>query len=100
MRWRFNVFSPNYDRKREHKRGEAAVAPVRRADPSKLRHVSGYVKFSLSAVRLFDKIRDAGYEGGYDQVRRYVREKRTLMASEANGPTTATEALLARSALR
>ncbi|MYA63755.1 MAG: hypothetical protein F4139_12825 [Gemmatimonadetes bacterium] len=30
----------------------------------------------LSAVRLFEEIREAGYEGGYDQVRRHVREVR------------------------
>ena len=27
-------------------------------------------------MRLFDEIRAAGYEGGYDQVRRYVRAVR------------------------
>ena len=30
----------------------------------------------LSAVRLFEEIREAGYTGGYDQVRRHVREVR------------------------
>ncbi len=30
----------------------------------------------LSAVRLFDEVRAAGYAGGYDQVKRYVREVR------------------------
>lgn len=30
----------------------------------------------LSAVRLFEEIREAGYRGGYDQVRRHVREIR------------------------
>ncbi len=30
----------------------------------------------LSAVRLFEEIRKAGYEGGYDQVKRHVREVR------------------------
>ena len=36
----------------------------------------------LSAVRLFDEIRAAGYEGGYDQVRRYVREVRPRQPPE------------------
>ena len=31
---------------------------------------------ALSAVRLFEEIRAAGYEGGYDQVRRHVSEVR------------------------
>jgi transposase len=30
----------------------------------------------LSAVRLFEEVRAAGYAGGYDQVKRYVREVR------------------------
>lgn len=30
----------------------------------------------LSAVRLFREIREAGYRGGYDQVRRYAGEVR------------------------
>ena len=31
---------------------------------------------ALSAVRLFEEIREAGYEGGYDQVRRHVSDVR------------------------
>ena len=30
----------------------------------------------LSAVRLFEEVQAAGYAGGYDQVKRYVREVR------------------------
>ncbi len=36
----------------------------------------------LSAVRLFEEIRKAGYEGGYDQVKRHVREVRPLPEPE------------------
>lgn len=36
----------------------------------------------LSAVRLFDEVRAAGYAGGYDQVKRYVREVRPGVPEE------------------
>ena len=36
----------------------------------------------LSAVRLFDEVQAAGYTGGYDQVKRHVREVRPREAEE------------------
>ena len=46
-------------------------------------HVKGIIEArlaaypELSAVRLYrEEVRSAGYEGGYDQVKRYVREVR------------------------
>ena len=36
----------------------------------------------LSAVRLFEEVRSAGYAGGYDQVKRYVREIRPRIPEE------------------
>ena len=37
----------------------------------------------LSAVRLFEEVRAAGYPGGYDQVKRHVREVRPREQAEA-----------------
>jgi len=54
----------------------------RRRRPSQLDPYKEIIKVrleaypDLSAVRLFEEIRAAGYEGGYDQVRGYVREVR------------------------
>ena len=54
----------------------------RRRPPSKLDPYKGIIETrlagypDLSAVRLFEEIREAGYEGGYDQVKRHVREVR------------------------
>ena len=36
----------------------------------------------LSAVRLFDEVKAAGYTGGYDQVKRHVRQVRPQEAEE------------------
>ena len=54
----------------------------RRPRPSKLDPYKGIIQArlaeypELSAVRLFDEVRSAGYPGGYDQVKRYVRRVR------------------------
>ncbi len=54
----------------------------RRPRPSQLDPYKEIIKVrleaypDLSAVRLFEEIRAAGYTGGYDQVRRHVREVR------------------------
>ena len=54
----------------------------RRPRPSKLDPYKGIIQArlaeypELSAVRLFDEVRSAGYPCGYDQVKRYVRRVR------------------------
>ena len=54
----------------------------RRPLPSQLDPYKGIIKVrleaypELSGTRLFEEVQAAGYAGGYDQVRRYVREVR------------------------
>ncbi len=66
---------------REVDDGPVRYGPRRRS-PSKLDPYKGIIETrlagypDLSAVRLFEEIREAGYEGGYDQVKRHVREVR------------------------
>ncbi len=61
---------------------EAVRYGPRRPVPSKLDPYKGIIGArlaaypKLSAVRLFREVRAAGYAGGYDQVKRYVREVR------------------------
>ena len=61
---------------------EAVRYGPRRPVPSKLDPYKGIIEArpaaypKLSAVRLFREVRAAGYAGGYDQVKRYVREVR------------------------
>jgi len=61
--------------------GEVGYGPRPRR-PSKLDPFKGVIRTrladypELSAVRLFDEVKAAGYPGGYDQVKRYVREVR------------------------
>ncbi len=57
--------------------------------PSKLDPYKGIVRARLveyprmSAVRLFEEVRAAGYPGGYDQVKRYARRVRSNEPEEA-----------------
>ncbi len=75
-RW---IASGQLDRKLDN---EPVRYGPRRRRPSKLdpykeiidTRLAGYPE--LSAVRLFEEVRAAGYPGGYGQVKRYVREVR------------------------
>ena len=47
----------------------------------------------LSAARLFREIREAGYSGGYGQVKRYVRGARQRARGNPGKPVTPSQAL-------
>ncbi len=67
---------------------EAVRYEPRRQAPSKLDPYKEIIEArltaypELSAVRLYREVRSAGYEGGYDQVKRYVREVRPREPAE------------------
>ena len=67
---------------------EAVRYGPRPSRPSKLDPYKGIVRArlaeypELSAVRLFEEVRAAGYPGGYDQVKRYARTVRPRPAEE------------------